>query len=157
MILICFHRLAAQTILFGILVPLDCETFSLILWTYQKGIKGGSLLFCMHPTCAHWKNIWAQHWDIISLPCHIFQGHLSGATHSFVIAAEKTTTWGDIRVSESQCWYSGGTSELKTVLDTHGVESKCRIKCERHTKTTLKTMRRRRAVTPQGHPDHNDT
>lgn len=41
-------------------------------------------------------------------------------------------------------------------LSLHRAESKCRIKCERHTKSTLKSTRRRRVVTPPRPAAPND-
>lgn len=90
MILICFHRQAAQThtILFGIPVKLLCESFSVSLWTYQRSIKGGRRLFGV-------PHVLAIDTSEPQADYHIFTlSYLSGASHWRLshssVAAEKT-------------------------------------------------------------------
>lgn len=148
MILICFHRQAAQThtILFGIPVKLLCESFSVSLWTYQRSIKGGRRLSESH-MCSPSIRLSLRP-TIISLHCHISQGHHTGGSHIALSQLKKQNVKGSRRrhSHRSHCWFSRGKSEPECVCHFTGPRPESRIKCERHTKTTLKSMRRRRRV-----------
>lgn len=102
---------------------------------------------------------------ITSLHCHIFQEHRTDGTQSFV-TAEKTKRkkkegkkrggCGDVTAGESHVLIQQKQIRAGVCLSLHRAESKCRIKCERHTKSTLKSTRRRRVVTPPRPAAPND-
>ncbi len=101
---------------------------------------------------------------ITFLRCHIFQGHRTRGTlmvHIALSQLKKQNVKGSGRRHSLANRSVDSAEANQSVFVTlwgrlHRAESKCRIKCERHTKTTLKNMRRRRVVTPPRLAARND-
>lgn len=159
MIVICFHRehrlhnsvWNSRPCLIGF----ELQTVNLISpLDKPKRNRGWQLLY--HPSAPHLN----MHAPVISFHCHISRGishtRQPDGTQSSVTAAK--TAGPALRQITLLIQQRLTRVDVFVTLwgRLHKAESKCRIKCERGTETALKSMKRRRVVTPPRLAAHND-